>query len=265
MDNQINELHSRVARTLVASPCHSLVNMEYACALRHLTTVWKNAWTFYSVQSSDIGKNREQICRVMMEKRDGRERFAFDWILMIDTDMVFPDGFTMKPDVLTRLHSWDVPFVAAVATQRKIPPLPCCSVGPDPEHLKAVTHFPEDLCEVDATGISCALIHRDVFEAVEQPWFMPLWNPERRCYSGEDYGFCARVQEAGIKIHVDAGMPLTHLDGSTGYGLAQWNECWETDEATQEEWPRCEARSAKPMAPTARLSPEIIVPSLAAV
>jgi 2-polyprenyl-3-methyl-5-hydroxy-6-metoxy-1,4-benzoquinol methylase len=62
----------------------------------------------------------------------------------------------------------------------------------------------EALIPVDAAGAGCLLIHREVLEAVGDPWF----SFERGC--SEDYFFCLRVKECGYQMYADLSVQCGH-------------------------------------------------------
>lgn len=50
---------------------------------------------------------------------------------------------------------------------------------------------------IDAAGLGCMLLRREVFERVEFPWFAEReWGASR----GEDVSFCERMRDAGVEL-----------------------------------------------------------------
>ncbi len=170
--------------------------------------------------------------RTMLAQRffDGDE----EWLLQIDTDIEF------LPDLLERM--------VEIAGEHKIlaasVPLGIPGLGgypsagfrrsekpgvwfPVPE--KEITREP---LEVDGIATACALIHREVFQAIAarhgQSWFHHIYLPEspegtdprefRYRSQGEDLAFSVRAKDAGHSLwiaHVEGlrhwkSMPLTH-------------------------------------------------------
>jgi hypothetical protein len=62
------------------------------------------------------------------------------------------------------------------------------------------------------TGSACVIVHRSVFEAIEQRdgpvWYDRAVNPTTGVLQGEDLSFCER---AGVPIHVHTGIRTSHL------------------------------------------------------
>lgn len=84
-----------------------------------------------------------------------------------------------------------------------------------------------DLLEVDWAATGFLMVHRDAFKAIE-PWSVEYAennDPNRKMRGffdrgscdrsaglrlGEDYSFCERLLQAGIKIYADHNMKLSH-------------------------------------------------------
>jgi len=84
------------------------------------------------------------------------------------------------------------------------------------EHL--IEPRPDDaLLEVKRTGMHCFLAHRDVFEAIEPPWFR--YHEDRGVgNSGEDFYFCEKVREAGFPLYIDRSVIAGHSAGARSIG-----------------------------------------------
>jgi SAM-dependent methyltransferase len=155
-----------------------------------------------------------------------------DWLFFMDADQTF------HPDTLRKLLSWDLPIVSGLYFKSPGNPVPHAykyayqeAVGEQKDtHFYAalidpVTQFllkhtdklknseaivlpstKEDLLEVDGVGAGCILVHRQVLDAIEPPWFE--YNKES--FVGEDFYFCRKVQAAGFKIFLDPGVICGH-------------------------------------------------------
>ena len=143
-----------------------------------------------------------------------------EWLWFVDTDMGF------RPDALHAL------LASADREARPVVGALCYGVveeGPDdmggmttrvfPTRLGwavAATVFtewggpmPSGLVRVAGTGAACLLVHRSVFEAVQDRWFDPVTDGMGQLV-GEDLSFCARLGRAGIPVYVDARVPTSH-------------------------------------------------------
>jgi GT2 family glycosyltransferase len=64
----------------------------------------------------------------------------------------------------------------------------------------------DDLVECDGVGGGCLLVHRQVLDAIEPPWF----EYNKGTFVGEDFYFCRKAQEAGFKIYADPSVLVGH-------------------------------------------------------
>jgi len=166
-----------------------------------------------------------------------------DWLFFMDSDQTF------HPETLKKLLAWDLPVVSGLYFKSPGNPVPHCYQyaykenveGPlqdthmysalvDPiarflfKHTDAIKAGPEslvlpstkdDLVECDGVGGGCLLVHRQVLDAIEPPWFE--YNPGT--FVGEDFFFCRKVQAAGFKIFLDPGVICGHkMKGFIGAG-----------------------------------------------
>lgn len=130
----------------------------------------------------------------------------YDWLIMIDDDATFP------PDLVRRLLSHNKDVVAALAYQR----LPnhgtvAYEFSPEangPVHLEGIEHT--GLRKVDGTGLHCAAIKTSVFSQMKARG-MERWYGGFDNQFGEDFAFCAHMQELGISVYVDADLVIGHV------------------------------------------------------
>lgn len=75
-------------------------------------------------------------------------------------------------------------------------------------------HPPEDgkLCEVDAVGSGCILIHRRVIEGINPPWFIRETDEIGRVIHGPDFYFCQQAKGSGFHIWTHYGYPCRHYN-----------------------------------------------------
>lgn len=79
----------------------------------------------------------------------------------------------------------------------------------------------QGLIEVDATGASCLLIHREVFEKMPSPWFKFGYDSYGICNLGEDFSFADKAKALGYSIYVDTSLQCEH---SKETGLRKLNQ-----------------------------------------
>ncbi len=131
-------------------------------------------------------------------------------LLFLDSDIIFPD------DALDQLLFWDKPVVGASYPTKTIPSMPTTRKWKNNRWEFVFTNKKsEDLERVDRLPTGCLLVEMGVFEQIRQPWFEFTWTGEEDLYQGEDWGFCERIEEAGIEMYVDHN--LTKEIGHIGY------------------------------------------------
>jgi GT2 family glycosyltransferase len=146
------------------------------------------------------------------------------WLLMCDTDMVFPG------DALDRLIAAADPVGRPVVGGLCYSPV-AGGGGPYPTMYELVEKgpgrigfirpetVPEDrLVRLSATGTGFLLIHRSALEKVRDtsgdeaaPWFREMPAGEPLALMGEDLTFCLRLGAAGIPVHVHTGIKVGHM------------------------------------------------------
>lgn len=65
--------------------------------------------------------------------------------------------------------------------------------------------------EVAAMGTGGMLIPRTVFEKIPQPWFH--YRQNETTHWGEDYSFCLKARDHGVRCVVDTSVVLQHAKG----------------------------------------------------
>jgi len=134
-------------------------------------------------------------------------------LLTVDTDMVF------TPDMLKSLLKRDVGAVSGAYFVNDTRPRPCFGRRDETGVIRTVTDWEEgELFEVDAVGGGFMLIHRDVLTAIGPPdsdrggpWYRQSAYGASGSMLEPDHAFCQRVQQAGHKVYVDAGVFVGHI------------------------------------------------------
>jgi hypothetical protein len=76
----------------------------------------------------------------------------------------------------------------------------------------------QPLVQVQRCGAHCLLIHRDVLESIQPPWFEALYDGG----GGSDFDFCRKILEAGFPIYCDLSVIAGHLQGDYCTGPLDW-------------------------------------------
>lgn len=145
-----------------------------------------------------------------------------EWLWIVDSDMQFP------PDTLERLcasahdrtHRIVGGLCFALLTDPRsghdypAPTLYLLSDTPG-EMLRLWDWPPGQLCEVDATGAACLLVHRSVLEkmrdANDGPWHWFREHVAEGRPISEDITFCLRARSLGYSVWVDTSVQIDHM------------------------------------------------------
>jgi glycosyltransferase involved in cell wall biosynthesis len=138
----------------------------------------------------------------------------FDYLFFIDSDTVPP------PDALKKMLEAAKPFVTGVTCNLKkcedgmLRPAPMVfryNNGTDYEDGYKPVLKREGLEEIDACGMSCALIHKSVFKDMEAPYFNERFVAEKgEKPKGEDFLFCEKMRELNIPMWCDFSIHCAH-------------------------------------------------------
>lgn len=169
-----------------------------------------------------VAAARNAIVRTFLTERPNA-----NWLLMLDSDMVF------EPDLVDRLlnvsQDNDVKIVGGLCFgggyTNEIFPTMYMMEG---ENIGPIADIPEDkLVRVDGTGAACLLVHRSVYDAMigkfEDPhqWFAEtIWHGKE---IGEDLSFCLRAKLCGFDTYVHTGIQVGHARTKV-LGINDWND-----------------------------------------
>lgn len=159
-------------------------------------------------QSSCISNGREWL--VTQSLKDGASH-----VLFIDEDIAFDQ------DAVHILAGRQAPIVCANYKIR-YEGAPFAAITPDFQDRIATTETSPELEPCGACGFGLALIAREVFEQLPQPWFPIVWSAETKTYSTEDVPFFLAARDAGFIPFIDhvASRKVAHM-GSYRY---RWND-----------------------------------------
>lgn len=124
-------------------------------------------------------------------------------LLFIDSDQTFPH------DIIHRFLAHRKQVVAANVATKKFPPDPTARLndGTYAGRLCYTTPESKGLEEVWRIGTGVMLLDLNLFKREEMKkvphWFDQRWDDRIGSYVGEDWGFCERLQAAGVKLYID--------------------------------------------------------------
>lgn len=190
------------------------------------STFWVPFAAMFRAATCDVGVLTAERLPIEMARNEFVKVFIQD--PKKATHLLFIDDDTVPPKfAIDRLLAHDVDIVNGLTCRRKPPFDPCvyrfdANVG---KH-KTVDIFRKGLIEVDAVGMACTLIKREVFmrmlelpeiNAKSPKWFE--WTA-----SGEDITFCVRAKKAGFKVFCDTDLICDHYGPRMIINEAAWIE-----------------------------------------
>jgi hypothetical protein len=138
-----------------------------------------------------------------------------DWFLFLDSDVIppadiFPRLRNRGVDVISGLYYMDHPEAIHPAMWQL-----------DENNSPAITGFDkEGMVNVDAIGLGCLLVNRDVIDDIDPPWFRWTQGYEEHPWDlrqegenpgiSEDFDFCYKIKQAGYEIYVDTTVKCIH-------------------------------------------------------
>ncbi len=162
----------------------------------------------YSDRGSVLPMLRQKIVQKAIEKEATH-------LLFVDTDQVFPVS------TLTRLLRHHKDVVACNIATKSIPASPTArKKTSDPKGFPIfTTEHSKGLERVWRIGTGVMLINLRIFSKMPKPWFPIEWAENGEQCVGEDWGFCKKLDHAGIPIYIDHELSweIEHL-GRLRYG-----------------------------------------------
>ena len=142
-----------------------------------------------------------------------------DYILWLDSDMVFNHNILLK--LLQDIQGKQ--FVCGLYFKRVLPvyPMIAKSVHWDltdkgVEHkVEIYKDYPDKMFEIEACGFGCVLMQTKLIYDMAQHYGTNPFEPLPGL--GEDYSFCWRLKNMGIKMYCDPTIKLGHI-GTKIYG-----------------------------------------------
>ena len=188
-------------KTLIAIPCMDQVPALFAQSLSTMRMVGECQIAFQI--GSLIYTSRDDLARYAMKE-------GFDYVLWLDSDMVFPEDFHER--MLKTLTENNLDILSGIYYKRKPPYSPVIF---DKMQLKGkiwdyswLDDVPDSLFEVGACGFGCVLLKTEVLMSVQLKHgylFHPMQN------GGEDVAFCVRARDCGYRIMCDPTIVCGHV------------------------------------------------------
>lgn len=169
----------------------------WACADK---LILPKGWRKEYVIGGDWCGARNSLCQHVLDS-------GADWLWFMD------DDHTFAPEILLKLVRWEKELVVPVCLMRTQPFLPVTfserledDSNGNARYLPV--YYPEHddsgLIMLEAGGCAGMLIHRNVIEAIEPPWF-------EYGFASEDLIFCQKAQDAGFPLYCDLSARVGHI------------------------------------------------------
>ncbi len=154
----------------------------------------------------------------LVKKMDG------DWLLFLDTDMVF------EPDIFEKMHKIatenNIEVLSGIYYQRQPPHIPVVYKIVDGQFFSwDPFQFEESLLPTDGAGAGYLLIKKTVFERIEkelQEEPFSIISP-----NSEDYSFFLRLKKLGIQPYITkdvmCGHTATQIIGKDNFQISKAN------------------------------------------
>jgi GT2 family glycosyltransferase len=163
--------------------------------------------SFSVLQPIDLARN-ELIERALKHNSD--------YIWFIDSDMILEEG------ILDNLVNMNKDIASALYFMRSPPYKPIVKVIKDEKFFIVDRISLNQILEVDAVGLGCCLIKREVFEKMlEKNDNKPIFEFKKHKLSNneieilsEDTAFCFKAKKTGFKIFVNTGLICKHIGKS---------------------------------------------------
>ncbi len=145
----------------------------------------------------------------------------YEWLLMVDADMLFTPGTVRK--LYAAADPVERPVIGAlcwtIVEKGKIPTMYKFDKeeGTGRFGFTSYQDIPADeVLQVGATGAACLLLHRSAILRLEDrnPASRNLWFAELAVDGrlfGEDFSFCIRCNDAKVPVHVCTGARTGHV------------------------------------------------------
>lgn len=194
-------------RTMIAIPCMDMVHTAF---LESLLSLRRENCSFSIAKASLVYDARNILAQKAIEE-------GYDRVLWLDSDMVFPeDMFYRLSEDLDNGYG----FVSGICFTRKQPIKPVIYSDMGYEELNdgsgmvktytvCMEDYPKDsIFEVKGIGFGAVMIETSILADVYRKFGAPFFPVAG---FGEDFSFCRRCDELGIKMFCDSRVKVGHI------------------------------------------------------
>lgn len=195
-------------KILIALPMLSTVDARFMSSLMGIQRIGTVRMALEIDSLVYMARNKLALKAIMEE---------FDYIFFIDSDEEF------KPDTLVKLYETaqqGKDYVTGLYFKRTFPTEPVIQKRIEWERDKETgkinvvadtyTDYPRDsVFEIEGSGLGCTLIKTDIIKKVVQKFAISAFDPLPSF--GEDFSFCWRLKQLGIKMWCDSRVKVGHI------------------------------------------------------
>jgi predicted O-methyltransferase YrrM len=187
---------------VVGVPHYGGFSGEFIDSVMFLLSNWKGQYTWLRMKSALVYKARNQMF-------EHAKMVGADWLLMVDSDIVFPD------DALNKLVSLDKDICTGVYYKKAPPHRPEVYrwTGKQVNVHENYSKVPESPFKVDSCGGGFMLISKKVLQGMDRNPFNHILHDDELI--GEDTSFCMRVADKGYEIWCEPTIDLGHIGEAT--------------------------------------------------
>lgn len=193
-------------KTLVAIPMFNTVCAPFLTSL--LGVKWEGQVSIATEVGSLIQMARSRLAYKAIEG-------GFDRILWLDSDMTFSPDIHQK--LVADMEEHDLSYVCGIYFKRVFPTAPVLAKSIIWEQtdyginhdVEVYTDYPKDsLFEIAASGMGCCLMKTAIIKKAAARFGMSPFEPLPGM--GEDFSFCWRLGQMGVKMYCDSRIKAGH-------------------------------------------------------
>lgn len=203
-------------KVLIATPAIHTINTQFYLSMMKLQASGRVSQTMEVGSLVYMARNKMALTAIQN---------GFDYIVWIDSDMVFP------PDTVKRLMAhaqYDRDFVSALCFGRSLPTSPRIMEEIIWEQKEdRIIHdatpyndYPKNSTfEIGGAGFGCCMTSVKMIKEVAAAFGQPPFDPLPQL--GEDYSFCWKAAKLGYKFWCDSRIKIGHV-GEMIYDEGTW-------------------------------------------
>lgn len=187
-------------KVLVAVPCMATIPYETVVALMNIKSDRAELHLEF-ISGSLVYDSRNEFCSMAVKGN-------YDYIMFIDSDMVFPGN------IIDRLMALDADIATAVCYGKVEPHNPQVYTEMKPTtwyRKKTISQRPasmDGVFKIKACGMACCLVSVGLVKEM----FRRNINPfEPFGHLGEDFAFCVRAHKLGAVMLADGSINIGHI------------------------------------------------------